>query len=519
MATFEEIQQLRANTTKLCIICSQPVSIYRVKDGVYSNKKRERQVCDSNACLQKFRQQRSMEKNGVLHPALLIRTFSNCVICGTRFHNTNKSKTCSKKCARILVQQTTQERFGVNNAMQSSVVQEKLRNSNIEKYGVPYPHVLESVRNKMKATMLARHGVKYPYQIHIPRVVLDTLDDKQKIEQYYIHEGKSLTQIGDILGVDYKTVGRYVLKHGFTIRHEYSTSLSEHQINDFVVSLDFETRMSVRNILPSGRELDIYIPSKQIAIEFNGLYWHSERVLVEFKKPPRTYHLDKTIAAESVGIQLIHIYEDDWLCKQDIVKTRLRNALGVTDNTVYARECNIAEIESKDTTNFLSKYHLQGSSESGVRLGLYHNDLLVACMTFGNFRIALGQTAKPGMYELLRFCSVGNVVGGASKLFTHFVSTYNPEQVISYADRDWTTAIKPNLYDRLGFTKVSDGKPSYWYVGNNKRTHRFNFRKSELPKKLAQFDPSLTEYQNMLIAGYDRIWGCGSFKYIWNSTR
>jgi len=123
--------------------------------------------------------------------------------------------------------------------------------------------------------------------------------------------------------------------------------------------------------------------------------------------------------------------------------------------------------------------------------------------------------AEAGEYELIRYATSNIVIGGASKLLAYFIKIYAPKKIISYADRRWTF-YKDNMYDKMGFTKVSDGTPNYWYFGkdgNYRRFHRFGFRKDILPTRLPIFDVSLTEWKNMKNNGWDRIWDCGNLKY------
>jgi hypothetical protein len=266
-------------------------------------------------------------------------------------------------------------------------------------------------------------------------------------------------------------------------------------------SLNIETNN--REIL-NGQELDIYIPSHKIAIEYNGLYWHSEI------HKPSNYHLNKTIQCEKKGIQLIHIFEDEWLYKQDIVKSRLKNLLGLNQNRIYARKCVIKEVSSKESKEFLNKNHIQGNVNSSVRLGLYHDDTLVSLMTFGSLRKSMGSNSVENSYELYRFCNELNtsVIGGASKLLKHFINTYQPKEIISYADRRWS---KGNLYEKLGFKFVSNTPKSFSYIINNKREYRFKFRKDVLIK--LGFDSKKTSHEIMLERNIFRIYDCGNKKY------
>lgn len=280
-----------------------------------------------------------------------------------------------------------------------------------------------------------------------------------------------------------------------------SVSSQEKEINDFIKSLNIETITSTRSII-SPQQLDIFIPSYNIAIEFDGLYWHSEL------HKPSNYHINKTELCEAKGIQLIHIFEDEWLFKKDIVKSRLKNLLGLTKNKIYARKTEIKLVDTKIAYEFLEKNHIQGNVNSSIKLGLYYNGNLVSLMTFGKGRVALGGNSN--QYELLRFCNElnTNVIGGADKLLQHFIKNYNPKEIISYADRRWSQG---GLYEKLNFEFIHNSKPNYWYIINNNRKHRFGYRKSILVKK--GHDKNKTEHQIMLDKKIYRIYDCGTIAY------
>lgn len=253
---------------------------------------------------------------------------------------------------------------------------------------------------------------------------------------------------------------------------------------------------SDRTIL-DGKELDIYLPGLNLAFEFDGLYWHNEIT------KSSDYHVSKTNICESKGIQLIHIFEDDWLYKSDIVKSRINTLLGL-NNRIFARKCIIKEVSNTDAATFLNENHIQGSCVSKYRYGLYFNDELMSIMTFGKSRFS-------DEFELLRFCNKLNinVVGGASRLFSHFLNNHDEiVEVISYADRCWS---KGNLYEKLGFIKDGITKPAYYYIIDNKRQNRIKFQKHKLVKE--GFNPSKTEHEIMLERKIYRIYDCGNIKY------
>ena len=257
-------------------------------------------------------------------------------------------------------------------------------------------------------------------------------------------------------------------------------------------------------------KVDIYVPDKKIAVCINDLDFHSNKSLNFEKK----YFLNKTNKCESRDIQLVHIFEDEMLFKPQIVKSRLLNLCGKYDKVIYARKCTIGEVTNTESTEFIDKNHIQGSCGSAIKLGLYYDNDLVAMMTFGKFRKCMNSSSDNGEYELLRFCpKLGyHIPGGAGKLFKHFIKTYDPAHIISYADRRWS---RGKLYLALGFTLDHVSDPNYFYIVDKHREHRFGWRKQELSKKLVNFDPNLTEYDNVLNNGIDRIFDSGNYMFNW----
>lgn len=231
----------------------------------------------------------------------------------------------------------------------------------------------------------------------------------------------------------------------------------------------------------------------------NGLYWHSEL----FKHS--SYHLEKTNLAREKGIKLIHIFEDEWINCQEIVKSRLLSAINMCNRKIYARSCIIKEINSKTANEFLNKNHIQGSGRSNIRLGLFYNEELVSVMTF--LKGDISKNIRD--WELNRFCSkiYTSVTGAASKLFNYFVKTYHPTQIISFSDKRWSN--DKTVYEKLNFAHVHDSPPNYWYFHQNttKRHHRYSLRKT---KNSLISEKELRKSQNYL-----RIYDCGSSKWLW----
>ena len=298
-----------------------------------------------------------------------------------------------------------------------------------------------------------------------------------------------------------------------------NSSIFEKDVAEYVKSLlpNDVVEENNRTVLLNNRELDIYIPSKNVAIECNGLFWHGEA----WGGKDKNYHLSKTLECEAKGIRLIHILEDEWSKKSILVKEKIKYIVGNTKPIqVYGRKCKIVNVSSIDKKAFLNQNHIQGNDAALIYMGLEWENKLVALMTLSSKRCFIGYKKKvknDKEFELCRYTSLNgySVIGGAGKLLSYFIKTYKPEQIISYADRRWTY-YKDNLYERIGFKKVSDGIPNYWYFGKKdlyRRHHRFGFRKNVLNKRLSIFDANLTEWENMKINGWDRIWDCGNLKY------
>ena len=245
------------------------------------------------------------------------------------------------------------------------------------------------------------------------------------------------------------------------------------------------------------KQLDFYIPEKNLAIEFNGDFWHS----VNTGRDPK-YHLNKTKLCQEKGIQLIHIFEYEWNSKKDILKSIISSALGIYKSRIYARDCEVKEVSSKEAKKFLEENHLQEFVASKYRIGLYFKNQLVQLLCFGNSRF------KKGEIELLRMCTKLNtqVIGGFSKLLRH--QPYN--NFISYVDLSKFSA---NGYLKNGFKIIGQSGPNYKYLQGENILNRFNTQKHKLQKLLGDnFDNSKTESQNMQDAGWYKVYDCGNLK-------
>ena len=287
-------------------------------------------------------------------------------------------------------------------------------------------------------------------------------------------------------------------------------SKGQKELHEFIVSLGIAARADYR--FGVGRlEVDSYLPEAKLAIEYDGLKWHSEL----HKKVG--YHRDKRKALLSQGIELIRIFEDEWQENNYQVKQLLLNRLGLSDKVVYARNCKLVDVSNFEASIFYSTNHIQGWKKSGKHRGLAYEGVRVAVMTFTQNYAARGAVAIEGHQELARFASSSRVIGGASKLMKALVKDTAATSVVSYSDN---RLFSGKMYEALNFTKVHETAPSYsyWKEGQNKRIHKSHFRHDKLQALLGEkYDPSLTEKANCESAGYFQVYDCGLTKWLWKA--
>jgi len=306
------------------------------------------------------------------------------------------------------------------------------------------------------------------------------------------------------------------LKNATTkIKNSY-ISKPEISLKQFLTSLNIDFDNNNRKFL-SGVEIDIINHTNKIGIEFNGNLYHTENYGGKLKN----FHLNKTNLMNKKGYFLIHITEDEWELKNEIVKNKLKHIFQKSNlKNIHARSCQIKELNSIEKDIFLNKYHIQGEDKSNIKLGAFFNNELIAVMTFDNIRQMNGKNKNNDLFELKRFCVNFNynVPGIFGKILKFFIKNYNPNKIISFADRRWTLNKENNLYTKTGFILTQILKPDYTYynskVSRFKRFHKFSFGKSSLKKKFPEiYDEKKTEWEMMQMLKYDRIWDCGKFKY------
>jgi hypothetical protein len=442
---------------------------------------------------------------------------------------------------------TNLSRWGVENVFQSEVIKNKLKETNLNKYGYEHPMQSDIIKENTKKTNLLKYGVDHVFQSEI----IKDKGKKTNLLKYGVeHYSQSETSKKGVrerelekYGVDNHTKSdnyrydRFIITrdkdyirylennislfnciegHNFEIRSDNYLSrvknniplctvcnpigdlksIKEKELLEFIKNnYNGEVISNYRD----GLEIDIYLPELKLGFEFNGLYFHSDKFKV------KNYHLDKTTYFEDKGIKIIHIWEDEWVFKRIIMESQIINMLGGS-KSIYARKCIVKEVNIKEVRKFLDDNHIQGYVNSVEKIGLYFEDELVSIMTFDHSEGR--KKMSYGGWNLSRFCNKTdfNVIGGASKLLSYFIKSYNPKRIVSYANRDWSVG---DLYYKLGFKNIGGNGPDYKYIIDNKRVHKSRYKKSKL-------DTDLSESEEMIKRKIIRIYDCGKIKFELN---
>ena len=406
---------------------------------------------------------------------------------------------------REQMRQTCISRYGVDNYRKTDEYAEKVKRSSVKKWGVTHPSKSDAFKDSHKRLMFQKFVTSDRFKNFDPMFSFDEYDGvTEQFNRKYPFKCKRCgrTEMHDIAdGKDVRC----------SKCDKRTISIFQEEVIHFIQSIlpNSPILINDRTIL-FPQELDIYIPEKKIAIETDGLFYHSEVM----GRKNKNYHLNKTLTCMMKGIRLIHVFENEWNQTSEIVQSVLRTVLGVEGVVIAARKTEVREISNpSEKSEFLENNHLQGNDRANVSYGLYQDSKLVSLMSFVRSRFD-----KNLEWEMSRFCTLHGhrVQGGAAKLFKHFIKTHNPTTIVSYSDRRYFSG---ELYIKLGMTFVSMTPPSYYYILDKYDTlqNRVTWQKSKLSKKLLTFDETKTEWQNMQANGFDRIWDCGNLKFVWKS--
>lgn len=413
-----------------------------------------------------------------------------------RIDGKNKREFCSNQCGQLhqdtrrKIKNTTFKKYGVTSLLQKSETYMK------KKYGVANASQLEFVQKKKKSNAIKNYGV-LSQQKHL------TADAVGKLSNIEYLSSTPKSKIYSETRISQSHLSKIFRQHGLDVpRAETEVSDYLHQISPQTIIMKNQ-----RKILQNKFELDIFLPEYNLAIEYNGLYWHSELNDVDKK-----YHQNKWKHSMEKGINLLQIFENEWIDqgKNDIWKSMISNRLGL-NKKIYARNTIVKEITTSQAKKFLSENHLQGYANSSIKFGLFYLDELIQVMTFRRPRFC-----EKYDYEIIRLATKKyyHVVGGASKLFKAFLKQNQNKSVISYADLRYATG---NVYKSMGFQEINITQPNFWVIENWKTVHnRMMFQKHKLKTKLEFFNEEISAWQNLKNNGFNRIWDAGNKVFVYD---
>jgi hypothetical protein len=443
------------------------------------------------------------------------------------------SKFCSNTCATKSSQRTNKikrtnlERYGCICSAQNPDVQTKIKNNNKEKYGVEFTSQLDSTKEKAKktrlikygnenynnqtqskATCLKKYGTEYSTQA---QSVIDKIQETKGLATPQLrdrnwliqqNETKGIREIANDLNVTYRSVWLWMYKHDIEFETHRTKDFKEQiAIYEFIKSLGIESVTYNNRKVISPKELDIYLPDCNLAIELNGMYFHQE---------DKIKHLDKLNLCNSKNIKLLQFWDYEWLLKEEICKSIIKSNLKQNER-IFARKCKIIEVPFKQYTKFMDDNHMQGSATASIRYGLIYNNELVSCISFAKPRAKANKIKYS--WELVRYANKlnVNVIGGFSKLFKHS----NLNNIISYCD---LMRFNGKMYLESGFTQLENSSVGYSYFKGYNVKSREYFQKHNIEKHLKYYDPSLSTADNIWNNGWRKIYNCGNGVFVYTKS-
>jgi hypothetical protein len=505
-----------------CRFCGEPS---RIRKGFYNKS--------GSACHKECKwKEQSIAGSPFLDPKVQEKTRkTNLERYGVEHASQNKdiAERISKKKlsqeSKEKMEKTSIERYGVTNVFQSEEVKQKIRDVNIERYGSASPIQTKEIQQKAKDTLLERYGVEnirqHPETLARAKITYAETIAKNEDDKYFrvnfvrsegfweeIAKGLSLREVCDKFGMPYDSISTAVSKPEFKERFQalyaYPKAQKQNEIADTIQKWGCQVLRNVTDVI-FPLELDMYLPEHNLAVEFNGSYWHSEDYLEP--KKARTKHSFKTKLCREKGIRLIHIFEATWDKKKDAYLALIRSVLKLNDIKIGARECTITTVSS---AMFLNQHHLQGYGKKAIKcFNLVYNNQIVGTMTAAPHH---RQEIEGKPIVLNRMCFEGGVTvqGGVSKLFSAFkewAKGQGYDRVISWSDTSLTDG---DAYKQLGFELTKDNGPDYFYWDVKNNCYR---SKQSQQKKKTGCPDEITEREWCKSLGLFRIWDCG--KKLW----
>ena len=435
----------------------------------------------------------------------------HCSVCDsiiTTFISVTKG--FQKYCSNVCYNSALRDRNKTKNKIRNKVVAEKKQQFFLPAIQNAVAEYLREDNNLSIKQIAIKYNIahnrirKYISNHHLTRGDLNrkvkedkfkTITDPRLFDINYLQRciDEKLTSewVSKQLGVHKNTVCVHARRLGLNFPGTESTG--ELEICQYLDELGVSYVRRTRKII-APRELDIFIPSHNIAIEYNGSIWHSE-----WAGKLKNYHLDKYDDALAKNIRLLQIFDYEWNQSPQQVRGIILAALGKTIK-IHGRKTEVVELTQGEAKHFFRENHLQGHVYAKHCIGLKFQGELVAACSFGVPRF---NKIKQAQWELFRFCNkIGlSVIGGFSKILQYFLQITDAKTIISYCH---VRLFNGSVYKNSGFELIKQTPPGYFWININNNTilSRYQTQKHKL-------DTQLTELQFMKNAGYSRVWDCG----------
>lgn len=422
-----------------------------------------------------------------------------------RCHCGNLLKVGAKNCSSPCTGKNPENRQKSSLAQQANAAErwEKTQQTNLRKYGVYHNNHVPECNEKRKRSRQAWCDRTVAETFRGYGLDIELYNSKEKLEQV-ISEHNSLEEISKTLnGMPIMTVYRHMARYDVGM-YEKQTSGGERELLAFVDSLGLQTKTNDRTII-KPLELDIVVPDSKIAIEFDGIYWHSEKAAKGAFDPKK--HLKKTQACSDAGYKLIHVFENEWKLNRDICKSVIAAKLGIFSRKIFARKCKVELVDPKRAKEFFERTHIQGWAQASVSVGLFLGEELVLCCSFGKPRFS-----KESDWELIRFSSAlnTNVIGGFGKALQFFKRNYSGT-IMTYCDLKYSTG---GTYAKFG-TLIRQTAPGYsWCSLKSPALSRYQTQKHKLKRLFpVSYSEDKTENQILEANGYFKLYDCGNLVF------
>lgn len=507
---------------------SEKINSYRLRD----------KFLEENPDIEIFVNSTIDRKDLTLHEKISMLIFNGgdfCRVCNTNrlngigHRNKYTCEVCVKEISLQKRKTTSIEIYGTEIPSKSKQVKKKAENTNIKRYGVKSTASIEEVKEKCKKTNIDRYGVGNPMQNkdisrksrdttskkygefshvcsndnfkHIQKmddVLFEIYTNPQRVYEIYTNEmdGK-LFKLADHFKVTRETMARYFRKYNLPINRNKSISFAENEMTKFIETNGIDVIKNSRSVIPPY-ELDIYVPSHNIAIEYCGAYWHSELF-----KEDKNYHYNKWKMCKDHGIQLLTFWDIEYKNNPARILSYIKSKIGLFETRLFARNVEFIELKEKQY-DFFEYNHLQGRPSSIDRnFGLIFDDALVGCISYSKHH----RNSSDYTLNRLAFKSGIQVIGGAGKLIKKSLELINTN-VITWSDNRYSNG---KLYENNGFEFQENLKPDYCYYDNV--SNRLMSKQSNMKSKIG-CPPNMTEREFCTSIGRYRLWDCGKMRFI-----